>query len=212
VTGGRRRSGAPPRRALGGGRFAVLCALGLLAGSAIAHATGGDVSTAPGLVTVGERPANVATGFTVAPGRVVTVAHALEGDSVTVRGADGIARRAAVVRRDETLDLALLAVSGPRPAPGFTPAGPRLLVLRGGEPAALPVRVVRRIAANVRTAGERGVVRRPALELAGAVAAGDSGAPVLRDGRIAGVVFARSRDRAGVAYAVDAEALARLTG
>jgi Trypsin-like peptidase domain len=196
----------------GGRRLALLCAPTVLAASAVAHATGGDVSTAPALVRVGERGANVATGFTVSPGRVVTVAHAVEGDSVTVRGTDGIARRAAVVRRDETLDLALLAMPGQRPPPGFTPAGPRLLVLRGGEPAALPVRVVREIAANVRTAGQTDVARRPALELAGAVAAGDSGAPVLRDGHIAGVVFARSRDRPGVAYAVDAEALARLIG
>jgi hypothetical protein len=199
VTGGRRR-------------LALLCAPAVLAASAVAHATGGDVSTAPALVTVGERGANVATGFTVSPGRVVTVAHAVEGDSVTVRGTDGVARRGALIRRDETLDLALLAVPGQRPAPGFIPAGPRLLVLRGGEPAALPVRVVREIAANVRTAGQTDVARRPALELAGAVAAGDSGAPVLRDGHIDGVVFARSRDRPGVAYAVDAEALARLIG
>jgi Trypsin-like peptidase domain len=193
-------------------RLALLCPPAVLAASAIAHATGGDVSTAPTLVTVGERPAPVATGFTVSPGRVVTVAHAVDGDSVTVRGVDGIAGRAAVVRRDETLDLVLLGVRGPRPAPAFPRAGPRLLVLRAGEPAALPVRVVRRIAANVRTPGESEVARRPALELAGAVAAGDSGAPLIRDGRLAGVVFARSRDRPGVAYAVDAEALAGLIG
>jgi S1-C subfamily serine protease len=196
-----------PRR-----RFAALGAAALLAASAIAHATGDGGPTPPSLVTVGERSAAVATGFTVSPGRVVTVAHVLEGDSVTVRGADGVARQAAVVRRDATLDLALLAVPGPRPAPAFTPAGPRLLVLRGGEPAALPVRVVREIAANVRAPGDRDVARRPALELTGAVAAGDSGAPVLRDGRLAGVLFARSRHRPGVAYAVDAEALAGLIG
>jgi hypothetical protein len=197
-------------RRAGGHGLAALCASALLAASAIAHATGGGTAAAPGLVTVGEGPANVATGFTVAPGRVVTVAHAVEGDSAAVRGADGIVRRAAVVRRDDALDLALLAVPGPRRAPGFTPAGSRLLVLRDGEPAALPVRVLRTIVARVRTAGDERVARRPALELAGAVAAGDSGAPVLRDGRVAGVVFARSRDRAGVAYAVDAAALERL--
>jgi hypothetical protein len=43
------------------------------------------------------------------------------------------------------------------------------------------------------------------------VAAGDSGAPVLTaSGRIAGVLFARSRTRARTAYAADAGAVARL--
>jgi hypothetical protein len=67
---------------------------------------------------------------------------------------------------------------------------------------------VRRIDATVRTAGVPGpAAHRPALELAASPAAGDSGAPVLQDGRIAGVVFARSSARAGVAYAVDASVL-----
>jgi hypothetical protein len=44
-----------------------------------------------------------------------------------------------------------------------------------------------------------------------AVAAGDSGAPLVTDsGRVAGVVFARSRTRASTAYAVDAAPLAAL--
>jgi S1-C subfamily serine protease len=191
-------------------RFAALCAPALLVASAVAHATGGGVATAPAIVKVGDGPAAVATGFAVSPLRVVTVAHVLEGDAVSVRGADGISRRAAVVRRDDELDLALLAVRGLPPATGFTPAGTRMLAHRDGGVAALPVHVLRRIAARVRTAGESSAVRRPALELAGALAAGDSGAPVIRDGRVAGVVFARSRDRPGIAYAVDAAVLERL--
>ena len=194
-----------------GAALAALCVPALLAGSVIAHATGGAVAAAPTLVTVGERQAHVATGFTVSPGRVVTVAHVLEGNTATVRGDDGIARRAVVVRRDDRLDLALLAVAGLPPGHAFVPAGTRLIVHHDGATAALPARVVRRIDARVRTAGASGVVRRPGLELAAAVAAGDSGAPVVRDGRLAGVVFARSRERPGVAYAVDATALARLT-
>lgn len=199
------------RRAIGGRTFTALCVPAVVAASAIAGATGGGAGSAPTIVTVGERPASVATGFMLAPGRVVTVAHVIEGDSATVRGADGVARRAAVLRRDRTLDLALLAVPGLPAAPGVTPAGTSMLVRRDGAPAALPVRIVRSIVARVRTTGDDAGVRRPALELAGSPAAGDSGAPVMRDGRIAGVLFARSRDRAGIAYAVDAAALARLT-
>jgi S1-C subfamily serine protease len=65
---------------------------------------------------------------------------------------------------------------------------------------------VRRIRASV-----DGGPRRRALELRAAVAAGDSGAPVVTtSGRVAGVVFARSRTRAGSAYAVDASAVEAL--
>ena len=53
--------------------------------------------------------------------------------------------------------------------------------------------------------------RRPALVLRARVTVGDSGAPVLTDsGRVAGVLFARSRTRASTAYAVDAAAVAEL--
>jgi S1-C subfamily serine protease len=182
---------------------ALLCAPLALAGAAIGNAGAGDGIAAPAIVTVGGGRTHVATGFTVSAGRVVTVAHLLEGDTITVRSGDGVVRRGAVLRRDDTLDLALLAVPGLRPAPVFARAGTRMLVRRGGTVVAEPARVVRRITAHL------GATRRPALELAATVAAGDSGAPVLVDGRLAGVVFARSRERAGIAYAVDAAALVR---
>ena len=185
-------------------RFAALCAPLLLAGAAIGNATSGTGGGFPTLVIVGDGPAGVATGFTISSGRVVTVAHLVEEDQVEVRGADGVVRRGAVVRRDETLDLALLAVPGLRPAPSFTRAGTRMLVHREGAIVAQPARVLRRITARL------GAARRPALELAAAPVAGDSGAPVLSGGRLTGIVFARSRGRAGVAYAVDAAALDRL--
>ena len=184
-------------------RFAASCAPLLLAGAAIGNATGGAGATAPTIVSVGDGPAGVATGFSVSPGRVVTVAHIVDGGAIAVRGADGIARRGVVVRRDDTLDLALLAVPGLRSAPSFPRAGTHLLVRRDGAVTSLPARVARRITARI------GIARRPALELAATAAAGDSGAPVLSGGRLTGIVFARSRERAGVAYAVDAGVLSR---
>jgi S1-C subfamily serine protease len=46
---------------------------------------------------------------------------------------------------------------------------------------------------------------RRAFEIAATVVRGDSGAPVIADdGSILGVVYARSRDRGGVAFAVSA--------
>jgi S1-C subfamily serine protease len=123
---------------------------------------------------------DVATGFVAGDGRVVTVAHVL-GHDVRVDG-----RPARVVRRDDRLDLALLAadVSGPP------------VRLGGDDP-----RVVRRADASVDGSGWK----RPVLELRIAAERGDSGAPVLTpSGRVIGVVFAASRSRPGRAWAIDA--------
>jgi 1,6-anhydro-N-acetylmuramate kinase len=73
-----------------------------------------------------------------------------------------------------------------------------------------PAEVRRRIDARVRAGDGRLIARRPAIELRADIRAGDSGAPLVHDGRIAGIVFARSRGRDGVAYAVDAEVLGEL--
>jgi S1-C subfamily serine protease len=183
--------------------LAVGCAA-VLAASAIAHGTGGGARSGPGVVVVGEG-AQVATGYVAAPGRVVTVAHAVPAGGVTVRDADGIARRATLIRRDEALDLALLSVPG-LPPPGMPAAASGVRVPRGW----LAAEVVRRADATVRAGDGRAIARRPVLELRADVRAGDSGAPVVDDGRVVGVVFARSRAREGVAWAVDATALAAL--
>ncbi len=67
---------------------------------------------------------------------------------------------------------------------------------------AVPATVRRRITARIDG------FSRPALEIRAEVSAGDSGAPVV-DGRghLLGVLFARSRSREGIAYAVDADAV-----
>jgi hypothetical protein len=135
-----------------------------------------------------------AMGFVAGDGLVVTVAHVL-GPQIT---ADG--RPATVASVDRGNDLALLRVAGVQgEAARFG----------GGEATSLlgrPAPVVRRIRASV-----DGGPRRPALELRAEVAAGDSGAPVItRGGRVAGVVFARSRTRGDVAYAVDGGAVAAI--
>jgi S1-C subfamily serine protease len=155
-------------------------------------------TAAPQTVRVSVGRADVARGFVAGPGRVVTVAHVLDapGD-VVVAG-----RRASVLRRDERVDLAVLSVPAldgapPRVAPDAT----RVIV--DGRPA----RVLRHVSARVDGARRR----RPALELRAHVEPGDSGAPVLTPaGRLVGVVFARSRGRDGVAWAVSAEAVSGL--
>jgi S1-C subfamily serine protease len=157
----------------------------------------------------------IATGFPVANGRVVTVAHVLDGP-VTVRG-----RPVQVLRVDRRSDLALLSVPGVGViAPEFSSAANgehlRVIRVRAGHSSSLSVHVRRAIVAHVRAPGAARAVRRPALDLftpgrRGQIAPGDSGAAVVTDsGEVAGVLFAVSRDRRGTAYAVDASQVRRL--
>jgi hypothetical protein len=142
-----------------------------------------------------------ATGFVAGDGRVVTVAHVL-GDELAAGAGEVLVdgRPAVVVRVDRRLDLALLRVAGVRgQAPRLGGDGDTRLLGR-------PAPVVRHIRARV-----DGGPARPALEVRAPVGAGDSGAPLLTaTGRIAGVVFARSRGRERTAYAVDGTAVAAL--
>jgi S1-C subfamily serine protease len=190
--------------------FAAVCAPAVLVGAAIGHATGGSSPAAPAVVAVEARGVKTATGFVVADGRVVTVAHAIDHFRVTVRGADGVPRPAVVLRRDPGFDLALLSVRGVTAGAGLPPRGTHVLVRRDGAQVAAPAVVRRRIDARVRRGDGRLVARRPAMELRADIRAGDSGAPLIQDGRVASVVFGRSRERGGLAYAVDAAVLERL--
>jgi S1-C subfamily serine protease len=179
--------------------LAIVCAMGALAGC-------GDDGAGPGVVDVlVARPGGVpehATGFVAGDGRVVTVAHVLDDGGAVSVGDGGTAR---VLRVDRAADLALLATD----AAGAAQAGRGVRVVTAGG--AEPVEVRRRIVARVRDSAGSQVYSRRALELAGDIAAGDSGAPVVdEDGELLGVVFARSRRHDGTAYAVDASAVDRL--
>ena len=180
-----------------------------------------------------------ATGFAVDGGRVVTVAHVLaDGEAVQVDGQLAVTTRDDVtadlallaVRGPAPRPAARLATgrSGGGGTADLTsglfdggagddgegdPAGPVVVrVLRDGAPRELPARVVRRVTARVGRAFETRRVSRPALELdAAGIRAGDSGAPVLDgDGRVVGVLFARSAGRGRTAWAVDAAAVRAL--
>jgi S1-C subfamily serine protease len=163
---------------------------------------GGESDSPPHVVPVLGPGSERATGFAVAPGRVVTVAHAVP---------DG----AAVLSLDRRTDLALIAVPGVAGSGVETAAvkggdSVRVLLLRGGRVDARSAVVRRAIEAHLTAPGSP-AVSRPALELDVRLRAGDSGAPVLTDnGELAGVLFARSRNRAQTAYAVDAKAVDEL--
>jgi hypothetical protein len=198
--------------------IAVLAVLTLAAALVAAILLGGGSAPAPagaGIVPLRVSSGQgIATGFALARGRVVTVAHVIDGP-VTVRE-----RRVRVIRLDRRSDLALLSVPGlhaHRPAITSAANGEHLRVgrLRDGRPSMLSVHVRRSIVAHVRALGASRALVRPALELSaaegGRVAPGDSGAAVVTDsGGLAGVVFAASRSRPDTAYAVDASQLRRL--
>lgn len=140
--------------------------------------------------------AEIATGVVVAPGRVMTVAHVLDGGR-RIEVADA---RATVVRARPGQDLALLAapgVAGPEVRYGAATGSVRVLLRGGARPALLRRRIVAQLT------DQPGHPRRAALELGVRVAPGDSGAPVVdADGDVVGIVFARSTRRDGTAYAV----------
>ncbi|MDA0173766.1 trypsin-like peptidase domain-containing protein [Solirubrobacter taibaiensis] len=172
--------GGAPRGAVSR-RIALLAALAL-----VALAPGWrDSPPAPVPLRVTVSAHGVATGVAMGDGRVLTVAHVLDGArSVRVDG-----RPARVVRVDRRLDLAELAVPGVAAQPLRTAdAGDDavLHVFRAGRAVALATRVRRRVTASI------GGHSRPALELAAVVEPGDSGAPVVdARGRVLGIVFAR---------------------
>ena len=161
-------------------------------------------------VAAGGLVPEVATAVAVGDGRVLTVAHAVAG-----RGAVRVAGRPArVLRVDDRLDLALLAVPGLR-APAMRLGGVArrvtLAVLRDGRPTPLGGAVRRRVVIRFRDQPSDPPEVRPGLEVAASIDPGDSGAPVLDTrGRVLGVVYARSRDRADTAWAVDASAVRSL--
>ena len=175
----------------------------------------------PAVVTVlVERPGRVperATGFVAANDRVVTVAHVLDGGgAVAVRAQGGGERRARVVRVDRAADLAVLEARAPgAPIVSASSGGrdARVLSARDGSLRTTDADVRRRIVARVRDSAGPRVYSRRALEIAGDISGGDSGAPVVDgEGRLLGVVFARSRRQPGTAYAVDASSVDRLLG
>lgn len=126
----------------------------------------------------------VATAVATEEGRVLTVAHVLDGARSVRVGS----RAARVVRVDRERDVAELAVPGLVADPArYARGGDTVQVhlLRG----TVSARVLRRVTANLDGA------RRPALELATHVTSGDSGAPVTdAGGRLVGLVFARGAD------------------
>ncbi|GHH85325.1 serine protease [Streptomyces sulfonofaciens] len=169
------------------------------------------VGTAPGCGKVLE-----GSGFVFAPRRVMTNAHVVGGvDEPTVQiGGEGRLLDAKVVLYDWRRDIAVLDVPG-LDAPALTFSGTDATTGSSAIVAGFPenggydvrsARVRGRIAANGPDIYHRGTVRRDVYSLYATVRQGNSGGPLLTpDGKVYGVVFAKSLDDPDTGYALTAD-------
>ncbi|MGW0766281.1 MarP family serine protease [Streptomyces sp. NPDC002676] len=156
------------------------------------------------------------TGFVFADHRVMTNAHVVGGvDEPTVQ-IGGIGRRydAKVVLYDWKRDIAVLDVPDLKTralkfAPRDATGGDGAIVAGFPENGGYDVRAARvrqRITANGPDIYHRGTVRRDVYSLYTTVRQGNSGGPLLTpDGKVYGVVFAKSLDDAQTGYALTAD-------
>lgn len=152
----------------------------------------------------------VGSGMIVAPGLALTAAHVVAGaDEIVVRrGAHETV--ATITGFDPKMDLAYLTFDAvpTRVMPVDSTdveAGDIGLayVVRDGEVVSVPVVIRRRI--NIRTEDIyiEGETLRPGFDLDAEIQSGDSGGAVVVDGRIVGVIWARSNRFDRRAYAID---------
>ncbi|MGW2643951.1 MarP family serine protease [Streptomyces sp. NPDC001393] len=156
------------------------------------------------------------TGFVFAGGRVMTNAHVVGGvDAPTVQ-IGGVGRRydAKVVLYDWKRDIAVLDVpdlkaNALRFSAQDAAGGDGAIVAGFPENGSYDVRAARvrgRITANGPDIYHRGTVRRDVYSLYTTVRQGNSGGPLLTpDGRVYGVVFAKSLDDSETGYALTAD-------
>ncbi|MFJ4829289.1 MarP family serine protease [Streptomyces sp. NPDC088747] len=156
------------------------------------------------------------TGFVFGERRVMTNAHVVGGvDEPTVQiGGEGRKYDATVVLYDWERDIAVLDVPGlDAPALQFTSgdavSGNNAIVAgfpQNGAYNVQPARVRGRITANGPDIYHRGTVRRDVYSLFATVRQGNSGGPLLTpEGKVYGVVFAKSLDDANTGYALTAD-------
>lgn len=174
----------------------------------------GQPSAVVGIVITDSCEPGVETGSgaLVAPGLVLTSAHVVAGASTidVVRGGRSVPGR--IVGFDPEMDLAYLAVDGLPGLPFSVSSGGVesgddgvAYVVRDGIIVELPVTVTRRV--NIRTEDvyAEGETLRPGFELDAEVQLGDSGGAIVIDGRLAAVVWSRSRRTNDRSWAIDPE-------
>ena len=154
------------------------------------------------------------TGVVIGDDLVLVSAHVVKGsEEVEVRRGRHTAT-GEVVAFDPAMDLAVVRVDtgSTRPlsravlssdvAPG---ARAHAYVVRDGAVSVLAVTVRRAITIHTEDIYVEGDTFRPGLELDAEIRAGDSGGPVVVDGEVVGVLWARSSKADRRAYAIDPE-------
>lgn len=160
------------------------------------------------------------SGFVARPGLVVTNAHVVAGsERVSVRS-DGRKLSAVVVAFDPNRDLAVLSV--PDLSAPALPTGPELeqgdQAVVAGYPLAGPYHLdAARVRGVLDATGDdiygHRKVSREVYSLRVSIERGNSGGPLLTpEGAVAGVIFARSLDDAGTAYALTLDELNPVLG
>lgn len=168
---------------------------------------------APPITLASERPVVIATlpctterqatasGFVLADGLVVTVAHAIhDAREVAVRDGRGNWFRPAVRYLDLESDLAVLEVpqlTTTSIETRWAERGESVRVVGGATSGTVDGRIIRRVRLTIDVIGDRDrKATRRGYELGLPIAGGDSGAALLDDqDRLTGVVFARSTTR-----------------
>lgn len=157
------------------------------------------------------------TGFVYARDRIMTNAHVVAGANMVkvMSGNGGRSYRAEVVYFDATMDIAILAVPE-LDAPALAFAGEAELGTQavipgftgGGALTPDPARISDVMIARGHDIYGESRVDREIYVLRAAIAAGDSGAPLVSlDGLALGIVFAAATDRENTGYALTAQAV-----
>ncbi len=163
---------------------------------------------AEGCSLVASRGVGIAIGDI---GTIVTVAHTIAGATRIVAIDHNAVEHVAVVRSfDPEADLAVLEIIGPS-SPGLRlgraePGGrAEVVTVRSASgTTGVPATIEKFISVTIDDIYREATAHRSALELKADIVNGDSGAGVLDDnGDVVGVIYAMSRGRQGVAFALD---------
>ena len=182
-----------------------------------------SIATDPEVLSAGESVVRVlstacglgveGSGWSVAPGLIVTNAHVIAGaDDTTVTTQDGVELDAEAVYYSPANDLALLRVGGEIPVLGIShrsEEGRRAAVLgypENGPYALAPARVGETRTTISEDSYGRGPIEREIIALGGRVRSGNSGGPVVdANGEVVGTVFAATTSGLPGGFAIPAE-------
>ena len=159
---------------------------------------------------------SIGGGVAVGPGLIATTAHTVAGAREIEIAVRGTRHTAEIVAFDKTLDVAILAVPlDLAPARTADPSNGQSVVVETWHPdvgrQAASATVTKRIIVTIEDIYVEGEYQRQAIEIDSPISAGDSGAPVYDDnGDVLGIVYARSRVRDGVGFAVRSSEIERV--